>query len=257
MELSDRHVVVTGGASGIGRALCERFAKEGARAVVVADVDAEGAARVAASVGGVAQTVDVRDPGQITALVDSAEAAHGPIDLFCSNAGIGVNGGAEAPDSEWQRIWEINTMAHVWLARVLVPRMLERGGGYLLNTASAAGLLTQLGSAAYSVTKHGAVAFAEWLAITHGDAGLKVSVLCPQAVRTPMTNDPDNEASRVASVDGMIDPEDVAEVVVEGLRDERFWILPHPIVSEYALRKAKDVDRWLGGMRRLQKQLFG
>ena len=147
MELAGQHVVVTGGASGIGRALCERFAKEGARAVVVADVDAEGAARVAASVGGMAQAVDVRDPAQIEALVDAAEAAHGPIDLFCSNAGIGVAGGVEVPDSEWQRIWEINTMAHVWAARVLVPRMLERGGGYLLNTASAAGLLTQLGSA--------------------------------------------------------------------------------------------------------------
>ena len=256
MELSGRHVVVTGGASGIGRALCERFAKEGARAVVVADVDAAGAARVATSVGGTAQTVDVRDPDQIRALVEGAEAANGPIDLFCSNAGIGVDGGAEAPDAEWQRIWEINTMAHVWLARVLVPRMLERGGGYLLNTASAAGLLTQLGSAPYSVTKHAAVAFAEWLAITHGDAGLKVSVLCPQAVRTPMTADPDNDAARVAGVDGMIEPEEVAEATLEGLRDERFWILPHPIVSEYALRKAKDVDRWLGGMRRLQKQLF-
>ena len=257
MELAGQHVVVTGGASGIGRALCERFAKEGARAVVVADVDAEGAARVAASVGGMAQAVDVRDPAQIEALVDAAEAAHGPIDLFCSNAGIGVAGGVEVPDSEWQRIWEINTMAHVWAARVLVPRMLERGGGYLLNTASAAGLLTQLGSAPYSVTKHAAVAIAEWLAITHGDAGLKVSVLCPQAVRTAMTAGPDNDAARVAGVDGMIEAEEVAEAAVEGLRDERFWILPHPTVSEYALRKARDVDRWLGGMRRLQKRMLG
>ena len=257
MELSGRHVVVTGGASGIGRALCERFAKEGARAVVVADVDAGGAARVAASVGGMAQAVDVRDPAQIEALVDAAEAAHGPIDLFCSNAGIGVEGGVEAPDSEWQRIWEINSMAHVWAARVLVPRMLERGGGYLLNTASAAGLLTQLGSAPYSATKHAAVAIAEWLAITHGDAGLKVSVLCPQAVRTPMTAAPDNDQVRVAGVDGMIEAEEVAEATVEGLRDERFWILPHPVVSEYALRKAQDIDRWLSGMRRLQRRIFG
>ncbi|MGE4650558.1 MAG: SDR family oxidoreductase [Myxococcota bacterium] len=256
MELAGQHVVVTGGASGIGRALCERFAKEGARAVVVADVDAEGAARVAASVGGMAQAVDVRDPAQIEALVDAAEAAHGPIDLFCSNAGIGVEGGVEAPDSEWQRIWEINSMAHVWAARVLVPRMLERGGGYLLNTASAAGLLTQLGSAPYSATKHAAVAIAEWLAITHGDAGLKVSVLCPQAVRTPMTAVPDNDQVRVAGVDGMIEAEEVAEATVEGLRDEGFWILPHPVVSEYALRKAQDIDRWLSGMRRLQKRIF-
>ena len=135
--------------------------------------------------------------------------------------------------------------------------MLERGGGYLLNTASAAGLLTQLGSAPYSVTKHAAVALAEWLAITHGDAGLKVSVLCPQAVRTAMTSDPENDSARVAGVDGMIEAEEVAEATVEGLRDERFWILPHAIVSEYALRKAKDVDRWLGGMRRLQKRLIG
>ena len=147
-------------------------------------------------------------------------------------------------------------MAHVWAARVLVPRMLERGGGYLLNTASAAGLLTQLGSAPYSATKHAAVAIAEWLAITHGDAGLKVSVLCPQAVRTPMTAVPDNDQVRVAGVDGMIEAEEVAEAAVEGLRDERFWILPHPVVSEYALRKAQDIDRWLSGMRRLQKRIF-
>ena len=256
MEISGRHVVVTGGASGIGRALCERFAKEGARALVVADLDAAGAARVAARVGGTAQSVDVSDSEQIRALVDAAEDANGPIDLFCSNAGIGVGGGAEAPDEDWQRIWEINTMAHVWLARVLVPRMLERGGGYLLNTSSAAGLLTQLGSAPYSVTKHASVAFAEWLSITHGDAGLKVSVLCPQAVRTPMTADPENDTTRVAGVDGMIEAEEVAESVIEGLRDERFWILPHPVVSEYALRKATDVDRWLGGMRRLQKRMM-
>ena len=257
MELAGRHVVVTGGANGIGRALCERFAKEGARAVVVADVDAECALGVASRVGGMARAVDVRDPEQIRALVDAAEDANGPIDLFCSNAGIGVGGGAEAPDADWQRIWEINTMAHVWAARVLVPRMLERGGGYLLNTASAAGLLTQLGSAPYAVTKHAAVALAEWLAITHGDAGLKVSVLCPQAVRTAMTADPENDAARVAGVDGMIEPEEVAEATVEGLRDERFWILPHPVVSEYVLRKSTDVDRWISGMRRLQKRLIG
>ena len=193
---------------------------------------------------------------EIARVVETAETKFGPIDLFCSNAGIGVEGGVEAPDSEWQRIWEINSMAHVWAARVLVPRMLERGGGYLLNTASAAGLLTQLGSAPYSATKHAAVAIAEWLAITHGDAGLKVSVLCPQAVRTPMTAVPDNDQVRVAGVDGMIEAEEVAEAAVEGLRDERFWILPHPVVSEYALRKAQDIDRWLSGMRRLQKRIF-
>src|SRR5437660_1745371 len=187
MELAERHVVVTGAASGIGRALASRFAAEGARAVVVADLDITGAQAVAEEIGGHAVRADVSRESEIVALVQESRARSGPIDLFCSNAGVpGPGGGPEAPDEQWQRTWEINVMAHVWAARALLPEMLERGEGYLLSTASAAGLLTQVGALAYSVTKHAAVAVAEWLAITYGDAGVKVSCLCPQGVRTPM-----------------------------------------------------------------------
>jgi NAD(P)-dependent dehydrogenase (short-subunit alcohol dehydrogenase family) len=249
VELSDRVVVVTGGGSGIGRSLARRFAADGARGVVVADL--AGADAVADEIGGLAVTTDVSVEADIVALIDAAEAAYGPIDLFCSNAGIGTFGGPEVPDAEWQRIWEINVMGHVYAARHLVPRMIERGGGYLLNTASAAGLLTQLGSAPYSVTKHAAVAFAEWLSITYGEQGIKVSVLCPQGVRTAMTA-PLGDDGGVVGVDGMMEPEEVADVVVEALADERFLVLPHPEVGDYFRRKADDYQRWLGGMRRLQ-----
>jgi NAD(P)-dependent dehydrogenase (short-subunit alcohol dehydrogenase family) len=193
---------------------------------------------------------DVRHEHQIAALVTAAEARYGPIDLFCSNAGIVVPGGEEAPDAVWERSISVNVLAHIYAARILVPRMTARGHGYLLNTASAAGLLTQIGSAPYSVTKHAAVAFAEWLSITYGDQGLKVSVLCPQAVRTNMTAG--TVEGGVAGVDGMLEPEAVAEVVVEGLDAERSLILPHPVVADYFKRKADDYDRWLRGMRRLQ-----
>jgi NAD(P)-dependent dehydrogenase (short-subunit alcohol dehydrogenase family) len=186
----------------------------------------------------------------VAALVDAVEAEHGPIDLFCSNAGIAIPGGVEAPLDAWTRSIDVNLMAHIHAARALVPRMLERGGGYLLQTASAAGLLTQLGSAPYAVSKHAAIAFAEFLAITYGDRGLKVSVLAPQAVRTAMTAG--TPGGGVAGVDGMLEPDDVAGVVVEGLDAERFLILPHPQVLDYFRRKASDYDRWLAGMRRLQ-----
>lgn len=252
MEVGDRIVVVTGAASGIGRALARRFAAEGARSVVVADLDADGVTAVAGEIGGVARPTDVSDPEAVTELIEATEREQGPIDLFCSNAGIGIEGGAEVPDEGWERIWKINVQAHVSAARILVPKMLARGGGYLLNTASAAGLLTQIGSAPYSVTKHAAVAFAEWLSITHGDQGLKVSVLCPQAVRTAMTAGTENGG--VAGVDGMMEPEELAGSVIEGLRAERFLILPHPEVAEYMRRKTADYDRWLRGMRRLQER---
>jgi len=254
VKLTDKHVVVTGGASGIGRALCIRFAAEGTRAIVVADRDGDGAARVAEECGGTSFAVDVAAEDQVRALVADAEGRSGPIDLFVSNAGIGIGGGVEVADEEWQRIWDINLMAHVYAARALLPGMLERGDGYLLNTASAAGLLTQIGSAPYAVTKHAAVALAEWLSVTHGERGIKVSVLCPQAVRTAMTAGSQNGG--VAGVDGMIEPEDVAECVVAGLATEQFLILPHPVVEEYMRRKVGDYDRWLRGMRRLNAQ-FG
>jgi len=254
MQLKDKIVVVTGAASGIGRALALRFAAEGAKLVVCSDLDGEGARAVALEVGGVAFTTNVANEADIQHLIDTVEADHGPIDLFCSNAGIGIGGGAEASNEGWQRIWDINVMAHVWAARHLVPRMIARGGGYLLNTASAAGLLSQIGSAPYAVTKHAAVGLAEWLAITHGDQGIKVSVLCPQAVRTKMTaGNPDG----VASVDGMIEPEDVAEVCVRGIAAEDFLILPHPEVLDYMRRKTGDYNRWIGGMRKLNRRFQG
>jgi NAD(P)-dependent dehydrogenase (short-subunit alcohol dehydrogenase family) len=254
MQVRDRVCVVTGGASGIGRALVRRFAADGARAVVVVDRDARGAEAVAESVGGVGMAADVGREDDIRRVIDDVETRSGPIDLFCSNAGILLVGGPEVPNDEWQRIWDINVMAHVLAARHLVPRMLARGGGYLLQTASAAGLLSQVGSAPYAVTKHAAVAFAEWLAITYGDRGLKVSVLCPQAVRTAMTDG--IPGGGVAGIDGMLEPDLVADAVVEGLATERFLILPHPEVAEYVRRKAEDIERWLRGMRRLQAR-FG
>lgn len=249
MKLDGKHVVVTGGANGIGAAMARRFASDGAR-VVVADLDEEELMRVAAETGGLGVPTDVRHEHQVAALVAAAEDYYGPIDLFCSNAGIVVLGGEDLSDAVWERSISVNLLAHIYAARILVPRMLARGGGYLLSTASAAGLLSQIGSAPYSVTKHAAVAFAEWLSITYGDEGLKVSVLCPQAVRTNMTAG--TEEGGVAGVDGMLEPEAVADAVVEGLDTERFLILPHPVVADYFRRKADDYDRWLRGMRRLQ-----
>ena len=235
MRVQGQVVVVTGGASGIGRALCRRFAADGARKVVVADRDGAGAREVAREIDGDGRRVDVARESELAELIEHTERTHGPIALFCSNAGIGIHGGAEVADADWQRIWEINVMSHIYAARHLVPRMAKRGGGHLLNTASAAGLLTQIGSAPYAVTKHAAVSFAEWIAITHGRDGIKVSVLCPQAVRTAMTADnPDG----VASVDGMMEPEQVAAVVTEALAEERFLVLPHPEVATYIQRKA-------------------
>jgi NAD(P)-dependent dehydrogenase (short-subunit alcohol dehydrogenase family) len=260
MELADRNVVITGAGSGIGRALAHRFAGERPRGLVIADLDLASAEATAGEVGGVAVQVDVGRQTEIAALIDQARQIGGPIDLFCSNAGIpGPGGGPDAPDAEWQRTWEINVMAHVWAARELVPEMVQRGDGYLLSTASAAGLLTQVGAMAYSVTKHAAVAVAEWLAITYGDAGVKVSCLCPQGVRTPMLDlaleDPIGAAPLLA--EGLLEPEEVADAVLEGIREERFLILPHAKVSEHMALKASQPDRWIRGMRRLVRQARG
>lgn len=250
MQVEGRIVVVTGAASGIGKALAERFHKEGAKLVVCADLDGPGAEATAASVDGLAVTTDVSREEDIAALIEQVETDHGPIDLFCSNAGIGIGGGAEVNDEKWDLIWKINVMAHVWAARHLIPRMIERGGGYLLNTASAAGLLSQVGSAPYAVTKHAAVGLAEWLALTHGDDGIKVSVLCPQAVRTKMTA---NNEDGVASINGMMAPEEVAEACVRALDAETFLVLPHEEVVTYMQNKTRDYDRWIGGMRKLNR----
>lgn len=250
MEIRGATIGVTGAGHGIGRALARRFAAEGAASVAVLDLDAQAADAVAQEIGGWGRGVDVTDETALVAAIDASEADLGPLDLFCSNAGIVFPGGVELPNADWQRMIDVNVMAHLYAARALVPRMVDRGGGYLLNTASAAGLLTQIGSAPYSVTKHAAIALAEWLSITHAHQGLKVSVVCPQAVNTAMTAG--LEGGGVAGVDGMLEPEDIADAVIEGLADERFLILPHPKVAEYFSRKADDYDRWLGGMRRLQ-----
>jgi NAD(P)-dependent dehydrogenase (short-subunit alcohol dehydrogenase family) len=249
VKLAGKHAVVTGGANGIGRALAQKFAAEGAR-VVVADLDIERASELASEIGGLAVAADVGDEASICALVEHAGNENGPIDLFCSNAGIGFFGGVEVANEDWQKIWDVNVMAHVYAARAVLPSMLERGEGYLLNTASAAGLLTQIDSACYSATKHAAVGFAEWLAVTYGDRGIAVSVLCPQAVRTAMTADFENGG--VAGVDRMIEPEEVAECTIEAIGEERFLILPHPTVEKYLQNKVSGYDRWLAGMRRLR-----
>jgi NAD(P)-dependent dehydrogenase (short-subunit alcohol dehydrogenase family) len=253
MELTDRHVVVTGAAGGIGGAVARRFAAEGARAVVVADVDEAGARAVAEEIGHDAVQVDVRSQASIRALVEQATGAHGPIDLFFSNAGVaGPGGGPEGGDDAWQATWEINTMAHVWAARAVLPGMIERGEGYLVSTASAAGLLTQVDALAYSATKHAAVAVAEWLAINYRDKGVRVSCVCPQAVRTAMLDVAAEGSAGMRSMEAsgaILQPEDVAEAVVAGIREERFLILPHPEVARYMQHKANDPDRWLERMR--------
>ncbi|HWO02055.1 MAG TPA: SDR family oxidoreductase [Blastocatellia bacterium] len=250
MKLKDKVAVVTGGAHGIGKALCERFAHEGAR-VVVADLDTEAASHLAKQIGGLAVTTNVARETDIINLVQKANDAFGTIDLFCSNAGIGTPGGVDEPNEIWQNIWEVNVMSHIYAARAVVPQMLARGEGYLLNTASAAGLLAQIGSAPYSVTKHAAVAYAEWLSITHGDRGIRVSCLCPQGVNTDLLRRSAGGPGEFLRA-GMLEPDQVADCVVKGLEEERFLILPHPEVAEYMRRKATDYDRWLRGMRRLQ-----
>lgn len=256
MDVAGEVVVVTGAGHGIGEAMARRFAAEGAAAVAVVDLDGEAAEQVAASldVPAAGWAADVGDEATVHRVADEVEDRFGPVGLWCSNAGILVIGGVGVPSAQWRQIIDVNVLAHVWAADAMVPRMVERGGGWLLSTASAAGLLTQIGSAPYSVTKHAAVAFAEFLAITYGGQGLGVSVLCPQAVATAMTAGVDEGG--VAGVDGMLGPDDVAEAVVHGLADERFLILPHPEVAEYEQRRAADHDRWIGGMRRLQARFL-
>jgi NAD(P)-dependent dehydrogenase (short-subunit alcohol dehydrogenase family) len=255
MELADKVIVVTGAGHGIGKALCQRFADEKPRGLVVADIDVEAAGELAEQINAQAISCDVSREEEVARLVTETEQSLGPIDLFCSNAGIIFEGGLDLSDDEWRRMLDINFMSHIYAARAVLPGMVSRGGGYLLQTASAAGLLSEFSSAPYAVTKHAVIALAEWLAITYGDKGIRVSCICPQGVKTRML-DTDHPAARgLAST--AVDPEEVAEKVIEGLREERFLILPHPEVADFVQRKASDHDRWLDGMRRLRRQVFG
>ncbi|MFB9238784.1 SDR family oxidoreductase [Plantactinospora siamensis] len=263
MRPGGKIVVVTGGAGGIGAALAGRFAAEGAEAVLVADLDGAAATEVADRIGSAATAaaVDVTDEAQVADLVATAERRWGRIDLFCANAGVTSGVGLDAPAQTWQRTWAVNVLAHVYSARAVLPGMLERGEGYLLHTCSAAGLLTAVGDAPYSVTKHAAVGFAEWLAVTYGDRGIRVSALCPQGVDTPMLTDglaAGHVGARVTAASGaVLAPADVAAAVLDGLAAERFLILPHPEVAEYARRKAADPDGWLAAMRGLSRRFDG
>jgi NAD(P)-dependent dehydrogenase (short-subunit alcohol dehydrogenase family) len=258
MRVEGRVVVVTGGAEGIGKALARRFRRENARTVVVADINEAGVEAVASEVGGAAYPCDVSQEADTRRLIETVEDRFGPIALFCSNAGValGYDLAAEnvafAPNEAWDRSWAVNVMAHVFAARALIPRMRARGGGYFLHTASAAGLLSQIGSAVYSTTKHAAIGFAESLAIAHRADGIKVSVLCPQGVDTPMLR---ALPTGPQSTDGVLSPDDVAESVIRGLANESFLILPHPQVADYMRKKTADYDRWIGGMAKLQRAL--
>lgn len=251
MQIQGKVVVVTGGANGIGRALCRAFATAGARAVVVADLDEQGAKNVAQEINGTAAGANVGKEPEVQRLVEQTSRQFGQIDIFCSNAGIGVQGGPDAPDGDWQRSWEVNVMAHIYAARAVLPQMLARGEGYLVQTVSAAGLLTQIGSAPYSVSKHAAMAFAEWLAITYGDQGIRVSALCPQGVRTNMLFNAEFGGGAFL-LEGALEPDQVAKDVIQAVTEERFLVLPHPEVAKYFQNKANDYERWLRGMRKLQ-----
>jgi NAD(P)-dependent dehydrogenase (short-subunit alcohol dehydrogenase family) len=255
MDAAGRVIVVTGGAKGIGRALASRFATAGAEAVIVADLDIDGASSVAREIGATAIRCDVSRESDVKQLVDQVEADHGRIDIFCSNAGIAVGGGPEAPNEEWQRIWDVNLMSHVFVARHALPGMLNRREGYLLGTVSAAGLLNHVFAAPYGVTKAAALSLFEWLSIAHGGEGIRVSCLCPQGVKTDMLA-AEKRLGLEFLTDNALEPEAVAEIVLQGIRDERFLILPHPEVADYFRRKADDYDRWLRGMRRLRANIL-
>lgn len=253
MELNDKVAVITGGSGGIGQAMARAFLAEGAHAVVIADLDAERVEACAAEIGCDWQVCDVTDESNVQQLVDYTLQKYGRVDLYCSNAGAaGSNSGVltDATNEVWQQQWELHVMAHIYASRALLPSMLERGSGYFLITSSAAGLLAALGSGPYTVTKAAAVKFAECLTITHADDGIKAAVLCPQGVNTAMAP----RSLGNGQTDGILEPEAVADIVVESLRDERFHVLPHPEVEEYVRRKGNDIDRWISGMRRLRQR---
>jgi NAD(P)-dependent dehydrogenase (short-subunit alcohol dehydrogenase family) len=254
MNVKDKVVIVTGGASGIGKALALRFHTEGAKSLIVADLNGAGAEAVAESVGGIAVQADVTKEADVEKIARTAEEKFGCIDLFCSNAGISradpdIDNAASAPNDAWALAWGVNVMAHVYATRYALPGMIERKSGWFLNTVSAAGLLSQIGSAVYSTTKHAAIGFGEHLAIASKENGIGVSLLCPQAVDTPMLGG----AAGSQNVDGVLSPEQVASAVIDGLAAESFLILPHPQVTTYMQRKTGDYDRWIRGMVRLRR----
>lgn len=253
--MKDKVVVVTGGSTGIGKGLCERFVKEGAKGVVIADINMEGAQSVADSIGGFAIQCDVSREEDIQNVVKQTVEKYGPVDLFCSNAGIASGTDETTSNEMWQKCWEVNVMSHVYAARAVLPSMLERKQGYLLQVASAAGLLTQVGSAPYSLTKHAAVAFAEWLSITYGDSGIAVGCLCPLGVQTQMIEGETSVAKFLQKDSVSVDV--VCDAVMKGIEEESFLILPHPVVLEFFQRKAGEYDRWIKGMRRLSNDLLG
>ena len=254
MEIRDKVIIVTGAGSGIGEAMARRFASEGPRAIVAADLNLEAASKVAEDIGGVAVYCDVSDAESNQALIEGTEDRFGPIDLFCANAGYAIVGDEQTHPDEWDRMWGVNVMSHVHAAKYLIPGWLARGEGYFLATVSAAGLVTNLKAAQYSVTKHAALAFAEWISATYGDRGVRVSALCPMFVKTPLLTDHED----FMALDGgrALEPEDVADSVVAGLKDEKFLILPHPEVEKFFQYKANDYDAWLAGMRKLQTAVF-
>jgi len=254
VQLKERVIVITGAGSGIGEALARRFALERPRGLVLADLNYDAVQTVARELGATARQIDVSDADSNRELIDETETTHGPIDLFCANAGYGVAGDEQDDPESWDRMWQVNLMSHVHAAKYLVPGWLARGDGYFLSTASAAGLLTNLKAAQYSVTKHAAVSFAEWLAVTYGDKGLKVSCLCPMGVDTPFVD----AAEEFHDLLGphLIPPARVADAVVEGIDQENFLILPHPEVEKFFQNKANSYEKWILGMQRLRQSVF-
>jgi len=257
MQIKDKIVVVTGAGSGIGKALVKKFIAEGANTVVAVDINFDTASKTAQELGCVAMSADVAKEDDVRRIIEDTESTIGPIDLFCSNAGVAAGASEQSINVEWELSWNVNVMSHVYAARHLLPRMLERGHGYFLNTASAAGLLNQIGGAAYGVTKHAAVGFSEWLALTYAHQGIKVSLLCPQAVRTAMTADGNDQGTKAASGDGMMEPAQLADIVVDHLQREAFLILTHEEVKTYMQRKTADYNRWISGMNRLFQKISG
>jgi NAD(P)-dependent dehydrogenase (short-subunit alcohol dehydrogenase family) len=254
MNVKDKIVIVTGAASGIGEGLVERFHAEGAAKIVCCDIDKAGLDAIASRVDGDPQICDVSDEAQVKAVIEYTEATYGRVDLYCANAGVLPLGDLEISNEAWEKAWQVNTMSHVYAARAVVPGMIARGGGAFMCTASAAGLLGQIGSSAYSVTKHATVGFAEWLSITYGMRGIKVFALCPQAVHSKMTAGLGTDGNSAAG-DGIITAAQLAESVIQAFESETFLILPHPEVATYVERKATDHQRWLGGMQRLHGKM--